>query len=76
MDSRGFVLRNRQRTNLALGLMRVDLNVQDIERHYLALLRERLTSYHGTLPRQRQGADTGTSTRLPWERRAVPSLRR
>ena len=44
LDSRSFVLRNKRRTNLALSLIRLHLNGQDLEREYNTLLRTRASS--------------------------------
>ena len=43
LDSRSFVLRNKRRTNLLLGLVRNHLNGVDSERRYIAQLRKHLT---------------------------------
>lgn len=75
LDSRSFVLRNKRRTNLALGLIRLHLNGTDVERRYQALLREHVDGHGGRLPRQRAGKDTAAGPRTPRHLRAAASLR-
>jgi hypothetical protein len=74
LDSRSFVLRNQRRTNLLLGLIRNHLNGVDVERLYLAQLREHLD--RNALPAQRAGYDAGAGPRTAGTQRQVPSLRR
>lgn len=76
LDSRSFVLRNKRRTNLALGLIRLHLNGQDLERDYNTLLRKHVDSAQGVLPRQRDGKDTGAGPRTARAQRVPASLRR
>ena len=75
LASRTFVLRNKRRTNLTLGLIRLHLNGVDIERDYGTRLREHLDASGGVLPAQRSGKDTGAGPRTDRRHRAVPSLR-
>lgn len=75
LDSRSFVLRNKRRLNLTLGLMRLHLNGLDIERNYQTLLRAHADRHGGVLARQRAGADTGAGPRTPPQHRAIASLR-
>jgi hypothetical protein len=57
LDSRSFVLRNANRLNQALGLMRLNLNKDDRERDYLSLLRQAVENGNGHAPQQRSGYD-------------------
>lgn len=84
LDSRSFVQRNARRTNLTLGLMRLDLNGQANLRNYTQLLRKHLEDNHGRPTRQRGNHDQGASnkrdkdTRVPASQRAplaVPGVR-
>lgn len=75
LGSRTFVLRNKRRTNLTLGLIRLHLNGVDIERDYGTRLREHLDTTGGVLPAQRAGKDTGAGPRTDARDRAVASLR-
>lgn len=75
LDSRSFVLRNRDRTTLLLGLMRLHLNGTDNSRRYAELIRAWLDANGGHGPRQRRKYDTGTSRRVPRELRRPDSLR-
>jgi hypothetical protein len=74
LEPRSFGLRNKRRTNIALGLIRLHLNGMDIDRRYNTLLREYLESA-GDIPRQRGGKDTGSGPRTNAEHRTVSSLR-
>ena len=76
LDSRSFVLRNKRRTNLALGLIRLHLNGADLQSRYHTLLRQHLDATGGVLPAQRGGKDTGAGPRTDRARPAVASLRR
>jgi len=71
LDSRSFVLRNAARTNLLLGLIRLHLNGNDVERRYHARLRNELQRSGGRPPTQRRGYDPPT----PQEQRVRGSLR-
>lgn len=73
LDTRSFVLRNKRRTSLLLGPIRNHLNGVDIERHYLAQLRERLD--RDAPPAQRAGDDAGAGARTAGAKRHVASLR-
>ena len=73
LDSRRFVLRNKRRTNLLLGLVRNHLNDVDSERRYVAQLRAHLDQV--ALEPQRSGYDTAAGPRTPTQRRRRPSLR-
>lgn len=75
LSSRTFVLRNKRRTNLALGLIRLHLNSVDIERNYGTRLREYLDAHGGVLPAQRSGKDTGAGPRTDRQHRVPASLR-
>jgi hypothetical protein len=74
LEPRSFGLRNKRRTNLALGLIRLHLNGVDIDRRYNQLLREHVESV-GELPRQRGGTDAGAGPRTDPAERMVASLR-
>jgi hypothetical protein len=76
LDSRSFVLRNKRRTHLALGLIRLHLNRVDLQSRYHTLLRQHLDATGGILPAQRGGKDTGAGPRTERAQRAVASLRR
>jgi hypothetical protein len=76
LDSRSFVLRNKRRTNFALGLIRLHLNGHDIERHYQTALRSWLDDRGGHLPAQRGGYDTKAGPRTDAADRLLASLRR
>lgn len=76
LDPRSFVLRNKRRTNLALGLIRLHLNRVDVERRYRTLLRKHIDEAGGVLPTQRDGKDTGAGPRTPRGQRLPASLRR
>jgi hypothetical protein len=76
LDSRSFVLRNKRRTNLALGLIRLHLNGVDLQSRYHTVLRQHLDAHGGVLPPQRAGKDTGAGPRTDRTHRAVASLRR
>ena len=67
LDSRTFVLRNRDRLNQTLGLIRLHLNRTDHERAYLNWLRQALEDGNGWAPKQRTKADN------KWQ---IASLRR
>jgi len=73
--SRTFVLRNKRRTNLALGLIRLHLNGADIERNYGTRLREHVDAHGGVLPAQRSGKDAGAGPRTERQHRVPASLR-
>lgn len=75
IDSRAFVLRNRRRTNLALGLMRLHLNGSDIERDYVTALRIHASRNDGLLPAQRNHKDAGAGSKTPRSQRVSASLR-
>jgi hypothetical protein len=75
LDARSFVLRNKRRTNLTLGLMRLHINGVDVERRYHTLLREHIDEHGGRLPGQRAGKDTGAGPRTPAHQRVRASLR-
>jgi len=74
LDSRSFVLRNKQRTNRLLGLVRNHLNGVDVERHYFTQLRAHLEA--GPMSGQREGYDTGAGPRTTAGSRQPASLRR
>jgi hypothetical protein len=74
LEPRSFGLRNKRRTNLALGLIRLHLNNMDIDRQYNKLLHEYIESAV-ELPRQRGGKDAGSGPRTDAAARAVASLR-
>jgi len=76
LDSRSFVLRNKRRTNLTLGLIRLHLNGVDLQARYHTLLRQHIDETGGILPPQRTGKDTGAGPRTDRAQRAVASLRR
>jgi hypothetical protein len=76
LDSRSFVLRNKRRTNLALGLIRLHLNRVDVERSYHTLLREHIDKTREVLPTQRDGKDTDAGPTTPRGQRVPASLRR
>lgn len=76
LDSRSFVLRNKRRTNLALGLIRLHLNGVDLQARYHTLLRQHIDETGGLLSSQRAGKDTGAGPRTDRAHRAVASLRR
>lgn len=75
LDSRSFVLRNARRTNLTLGLMRLDLNGQANLRTYTQLLRNHLEAQHGRPRQQRGNYDPGATNRRGKEDRVTSSLR-
>lgn len=75
LDSRSFVLRNKRRTNLMLGLIRNHLNGMDLEREYIAQLRGHLADPASELRSQRGGYDRGAGPRTPVATRVVASLR-
>ena len=75
LDACSFVLRNKRRTDLALGLIRLHLNGADVERRSHTRLREHNDSHRGQLPRQRAGKDTGAGPRTPRAHRVPASLR-
>lgn len=74
LEPRSFGLRNKRRTNIALGLIRLHLNGVDIDRRYNMLLREYIESVD-EIPRQRGGKDTGSGPRTDAGHRTVSSLR-
>lgn len=74
LEPRSTGLRNKRRTNLALGLMRLHLNDMDIYRQYNQLLREHIEST-AALPRQRGGKDMGSGPHTDPAQRTAPSLR-
>lgn len=76
LASRSFVLRNQDRTNLMLGLVRNHLNGVDLECLYLTQLRNHLSDPDGTRRSQRSGYDREAGPRTPGAERAVASLRR
>jgi hypothetical protein len=76
LDSRSFVLRNKGRTNLALGLIQPHLNGVDLQSRNHTLLRQHIDEASGVLPPQRTGKDTGAGPRTDRAHRAVASLRR
>lgn len=55
LDSRSFVLRSQDRLNVTLGLMRLHLNHQDVERQYRVHLRDIVNSTGGAPRSQRAG---------------------
>lgn len=75
LDSRSFVLRNKRRTNVMLGLIRAHLNGDDVERHYHAALRDHVDAHAGRLPAQRSGYDTAAGPRTDPGLRVIASLR-
>lgn len=58
IEPRSFSLRNKERTNLTLGLIRLHLNGIDIERQYSAIIRKHVEAV-GSLPPQRLSTRTG-----------------
>jgi hypothetical protein len=75
LSPRTFVLRNKRRTNLTLGLIRLHLMGVDIERDYGTRLREHLDARGGVLPAQRSGKDTGAGPKTDRRYRVPASLR-
>lgn len=75
LDTRSFVLRNKRRTNLALGLTRLHINGADLQSRCHTLLRPHIDKASGVLPPQRDGKDTGAGPRTDRAHRAVASLR-
>lgn len=73
LDSRSFVLRNKRRTNLLLGLVCNHLNGVDSERRYIAQLRKHLDE--AALEPQRSCYDPGAGPRTPAAQRRRASLR-
>lgn len=55
LDARSFVLRNQDRTNVTLGLMRLHLNGVDVERQYRVHLRDIVDDAGGPPSDQRTG---------------------
>ena len=66
IDRRVPLLRNEARTNLLLGLMRLDLNGLADERSYRSIIRRHLAACHGKPPPQLEIVDP----------KGLPSLRR
>ena len=57
LEARSFSLRNAERTNLLLGLMRLHLNTQDDEGGYHRLLRAHAEALGGLSQPQRSNRD-------------------
>ena len=68
-------MRRRLDVDLALELIRLHLNGQDLERTNNTLLREHVDGVQGVLPRQRDGKVTGAGPRTARAHRGAASLR-